>query len=135
MSTSEQKIEIVTEWLVRQATARRLTNAIEVAQYAGLILAEKGYRTDGSSEPLSRPEVFEALQVIAERSYQADGFLLPAVVVHFADRKPSRHFYEWATELGLDTGDTDTGEFHAEQLDKVFAHYGSPVPNDASSLA
>lgn len=136
MSTSEQKIEVITEWLQRQAAQRRLTNMLEVQTYAGLRLAEKGYRQSGSIVAVSRDKVFDALAVIAEQSFAADGVLLPAIVVHFSDKKPGRRFFEWANAAGTATEtETEDGmEFHGQQVDAVFARYGAPVPDDASSL-
>lgn len=134
MSTSEQKIEVITEWLRRQAAQRRMTNIAEVQTYAGLRLAELGYRQSGSITPIDRYKAFEALAVIAAQSYAADQVLLPAIVVHFSDGLPGRRFYDWAEAAGLVPDDGAGPELHAEAVAAVFARYGSPVPEDASSL-
>jgi hypothetical protein len=155
MSTLENKVEVIREWLVRQAAAHRLTNPVEVGLWAGLRLAEKGYRTGGSAMPVGREAVFAALEQIARDDVAAHQPLLPALVVHFTDQLPGHRFAEWAIEAGLmeDPGDAN-GEFldecgerrlpltdeirdlHAAQVAQVFANYGPVnVPDDASSLA
>lgn len=134
MSTFEQKIEVITEWLQRQAAQRRLTNIAEVQTYAGLRLAEKGYRQSGSITPVNRYTVFDALATIAAQSFAADQVLLPAIVVHFSDGLPGRRFFDWAEAAGLVPEDGAGPELHAEAVAAVFAHYGAPVPADASSL-
>lgn len=101
MSTIEQKIEVITEFLQRQARLGRLTNPLEVQLAAGLALAEKGYRASGSCQPVSRDEVGLALAQIAKTSFAEDGIILPALVVHFEDKQPGHRFVAQAAEAGL----------------------------------
>lgn len=154
MSTPEQKVEVIREWLVRQAEQKRLTNIVEVQTWAGLRLAEQGYRPDGSSQPIERDDAWEALNQIAAQEAKKNQPLLPALVVHFADGKPGHRFVEWALAAGLIDLPQDAEQFvdeygerrlpitdevaalHASQVAAVFATYGPvTVPEDASSLA
>lgn len=152
MSTKENKIEVITDWLVRCARKQRLTNYVEVQVAAGLGLAEKGYRANGSCVPVEFDDVVEALNEIAETSFAQDGAILPALVVHFGDKKPGHRFVKYAGDTHLitlpefnpDSVDNEeemelddfgvpryevTDEvqsLHADQVTKIFAHY-APV--------
>lgn len=149
MSTSENKVEVITEFLQRNARLGRLTNMVEVQLATGLELAVRGYRTNGSAQPVEREKVATALAEVARRSYEEEGLLLPALVVHFEDKAPGHRFVVWAAQAGLmelpdfdpDSGDNEdelemddggtprwpvTDEalaVHADQVAKVFAKY------------
>jgi hypothetical protein len=130
MSTFEQKTEVVRDWLERTARKQRVTNLREVRVAAGLGLAEKGYRESGSARPLTEDEVAEANAVIAQQSFEQNGFLLPALQIHFNDKKPSSRFTYWAAEAGLLDQDVAedsevTEALHAEQVAKIHKHYAS----------
>jgi hypothetical protein len=129
-STSEQKVEVVTEWLQRTARKQRMTNLREVQLAAGLALAEKGYRENGSCRPITEDEVVAANAEIAKASFEQDGFLLPALQIHFGDKKPSSRFTYWAAQAGLLDQDVAedpevTEALHAEHVAKIHKHYAN----------
>jgi hypothetical protein len=152
MSNFEQKVAAATEWLQRQAAHGRLTNVIEVQTWTGLRLAETGARANGSSMPIDRDKAWAVLAEVARQSFVTDGFLLPALVVHFGDKAPGHRFVEWAIEAGLMATPQDAEQFvdengerrlpitdevrelHGDQLSAIFAKYGAGVPDDASTL-
>lgn len=134
MSTMEEKIEVITEFLENRAQRQLTTNFQDVQTVAGVLLFVKGYRHK-STTPVRREHVATALSQIAATSYQQNQILLPAVVTHYADANPTHEFAQWATTAGLmdgELGDQESGEvretinaIHPAELAKVFAHYAS----------
>jgi hypothetical protein len=129
MSTFENKVEVVTEWLQRTARLQRVTNLYEVRVAAGLALAEKGYRENGSARSLG-DETFDVLEAVAKESFAAQGLILPALMIHFGEKKPSSHFLGWAAEAGLI--DPDAGidpdavvALAAEEIVKIHEKYAN----------
>jgi hypothetical protein len=135
MSNLEQKVEVVTEWLQRTARLQRVTNPYEVRVAAGLGLAEKGYRESGSARALSEDQLTEVLVAVAKQSFDEDeGLILPALMIHFGDKKPSSRFVSWAVAVGLIDPDAveaegvDSDEIEAlaaQQIAKIHKHYAS----------
>lgn len=132
MSTMEQKVEVITDFLEKIAAQKRTTNFQDVQTVAGAALLVKGYRTN-TATPVRREHVATALSQIAATSFKADQVLLPAVVTHYADEKPTHEFAQWANSAGLidgELGDQEGGEIreainqlHPAELAKVFALY------------
>lgn len=141
MSSMEQKVEVIGEFLENRAQLQRVTGFQEIQRVAGEKLLEKGYRYS-SNAPVSRSDVAEALSVIATTSYQQNQVILPALVAKFWDNSPTHEFAQWATNAGLMEGTLEscgTGEVRDKinelapvERAKVFSHYATPVNVDAA---
>lgn len=131
MSTLEQRVIVITEFLENRARLQRVTNFQEIQRVATEKLATTPL--DMVFSPLSRDEVEEALTMIAKNSFEANQLILPALVVHFWDNKPVHQFATWASNAGLMLGflgEDEQGaareqinQIHPRELVKVFEHY------------
>ena len=133
MSTHEQKLEVIAEFLCNRARLGRVTNVREIQMCAAEGLCAKGYRDD--LYPVDRDKVHAVLDELAKLSFEAEGFILPVIVAHFWDNEPGGRFVRWAGEAGLI--DLDAAEdpaatktLYLDQLAKVFVKYQEmePVP-------
>lgn len=128
MSSMDQKVEVIGEFLQNRAQLQRVTGFEEIQRVAGQKLAEKGYRLSYSNVPVRRSDVAQALAIIADQSFKDAEILLPAIVVHFWDADPPHQFYEWATTLGLLSSEADLEERRAvykQQVEATLAFYAS----------
>lgn len=136
MSTFENKVTVVTEFLQNRAALRRLTNHSEVGAVAGQQLAERGMRRIDT--PVRREKIVDVLRAVDDKSIHESGFMLSALVAHFWDNDPGHRFFEAAIGRGLLSEDADAegrAAFHAEELAKVYEAFGGvQVPDDASEL-
>jgi hypothetical protein len=81
-------------------------------------------------------KVNKVLCQVAKNTWENDGVLLPAVIVHFNDNRPGHRFAEWAKAAGLieyEYGVTPD-KVHSQQLEAVFNKY-SPKSGSAWSSA
>lgn len=118
MSTFDQRVQVVRDFLIGRARLRRTTTFQEIGVATGEALAK--YRTSGSTKPMSRQKVAAALSEVARTSLKENGFILPAIVVHWNDNRPGHRYAEWVSKAGL----SSYGEGnHATQVKKVFAKY------------
>lgn len=106
--TDSKTVAVVTKFLVGRAKLGRVTTFKEVATVVG---KQTGTTPD-------RRSVGKALAQVAQDSYESDGVILPALVVHWNDNRPGHRFAKWAQRAGLDT--SDVTELHTEQLDTIF---------------
>jgi hypothetical protein len=147
MSNFDQKVEVVTDFLVSRARLGRFTTYSEVGYIAGQMLNDRGYRSTGSSRVVARGKVVDVLAQIAARSVADDGFILPAIVLHANDNGTGHRFAEWALQNGVMTEDDSVLPVHFDQVRKVFSHYGGlkqlaallidplpEIPNDLSGF-
>lgn len=112
MSSIEQKVEVITEFLQNRAQLQRVTGFEEIQRVAGQKLLEKGYRYS-TNTPVRRGDVAQALTIIADQSYKDAEILLPAIVVKFWSNEPTHEFATWASNAGLMDGELEecgTGE-------------------------
>lgn len=145
MSNFDQKVEVVTNFLVTRAQLGRVTTFSEVAAQAGQALYERGYRSNGSARPVSREKLADVLAAIASRSVKDNGFILPAIVLHAQDNGAGHRFIQWALDNNVMDGSDNVATVHRQQVNKVFANYGGDkqmayflidvdVPADTSAL-
>jgi hypothetical protein len=115
-----EKVNKVTDFLINRAALRRVTNMREVATATGI----------------ERHRLGKVLCQVAKNTWENDGVLLPAVIVHFNDNRPGHRFAEWAKAAGLieyEYGVTPD-KVHSQQLEAVFNKY-SPKSGSAWSSA
>jgi hypothetical protein len=134
MSSIENKVEVITEFLENRAQLQRVTGFQEIGEVAGKKLLEKGYR-NYSSEPVSRSDVASALAVIADQSFKDNQVILPAVVTKFWTNEPTHEFAQWAGSAGLMEGELEScgegpvrdtiNELAPVERAKVFSHYAT----------
>jgi hypothetical protein len=138
MSTQENKIEVVTEFLRNRASLGRVTTVQEIQRVAAEMLVAHGYRDD--LYLVERDTVNDVLNEIAKTSFAEQGFILPAIVVHFADDEPPSRFIYQAVNAGLLSDEALIAEqaaaVFAEQKAKVFAQWQGPltVPDSPADL-
>lgn len=97
----------VTDFLINRAALRRVTNMREVATATGI----------------SREKLGRVLCQVAKNTWENDGVLLPAVIVHFNDNRPGHRFAEWAKAADLLKYGVTPDKVHATQLEAVFNKY------------
>lgn len=135
MSSSEHKIEAITEFLRNRAALGRVTNVREIQMVAGELLFKKEQRSH--PYPVSRDSVHAALDEIAKTTYQAEGATLVALVTHFWDDEPGDRWERWAAQIGVVDPDktVDTAwlkAFFLGQRAEVFAKYqNTPIVPDS----
>jgi hypothetical protein len=138
MSTQENKVEVITEFLRNRASLGRVTTVQEIQRVAAEMLVAHGYRDD--LYLVDRDVVNDVLNEIAKASFAEQGFILPAIVVHFADDEPPSRFIYQAVNAGLLTDEAVISEqaaaAFAEQKAKVFAKYqsGLVIPDSPEGL-
>jgi hypothetical protein len=138
MSTQENKIEVVTEFLRNRASLGRVTTVQELQRVAAEMLVAHGYRED--LYLVDRDVVNDVLNEIAKASFAEEGFILPAIVVHFADDNPPSRFIYQAVNAGLLSDEALIAEqaaaVFAEQKATVFARWQGPltVPDSPADL-
>ena len=135
MSTFENKVEVVTDFLRNRASLNRLTDYQEVGRVAGELLHRRGQRR--ISTPVDRAKIAEVLRTVDKNSLADKGMLLSALVVHFWDNEVGHRFHDSAYKLGVADSDTDPGYrrgFHASQVEKAFAAYPEFVPVDLDAV-
>jgi hypothetical protein len=143
MSSKEHKVEVVRDFLANQASCKSLTNFAEVGAVAGQMLQARSQRH--ISDPVSREKIAEVLHELDDVSVTEQGFMISALVTHYADNLPGHRFWEWAAERGLldpDASAEDRKVFHDQQLQAVFAAYPEvvqvadlpPLPIDYTAL-
>jgi len=134
MSTHENKIEVITEFLRNRAALGRVTNVREIQMVAGEMLYTKEQRSHPF--PVEREKVHAALDDIAKASYAAEGVLLNAVVTHFWDDEIGERATRWGVLIGVVDQDTAVPTealkaFFLAQRAEVFAKYqNTPVIPD-----
>lgn len=141
MSTSEDKVTVVGEFLTNRAGLRRVTNYQEIGRVAGEQLYERGMRS--ISSPVRRDKIAAVLRAIDDTSFANNGYLLSALVTHFWDNNPGHRFYEGAVGRGMlpaDASADDLRDFHVAQLQTIYADVpelivASRVPDSPEGLA
>ena len=108
------------ERLVDAARARRTMTYSDAAEIVGLSMRN----------PHHRRLLGQQLGAISE--YEADHArpMLSAVVVHKGERSLGSGFYQLGEEIGLKGSLEDGDTFAARELDRVFAYWSRPVPQD-----
>lgn len=143
MSSMEQKVEVITEFLQNRAQLQRVTGFEEIQRVAGKALLEKGYRYS-TDAPVRRGDVAQALAIIADQSFKDAKILLPAIVLKFWSNEPTHEFATWATNAGLMTeGELEEcgqgpardkiNELAPGERVKVFLAYTQPVDVNVAS--
>ena len=129
MSTFENKVTVATDFLRNRASLNRRTTLQELGTVMGEVLNKRGQRSIAT--PVSRDKLRKVLREVDKQSWAEDGILLSALVVHFWDNKPGRHFFESAEALTgfAASGSPEKSEyFHNKELRKACARYTELVP-------
>lgn len=129
MSKFEDKITATQDFLANRASLGRLTTYQEVGRVVGELLCARGQRH--TIDPVNRDKIAEVLKAIDDVTVDTQGYMLSAIVVHFADNEAGHRFFEQAYERGLYESDTDPGYrhgFHASHVTKAFAAFPEFVP-------
>lgn len=124
MSTFENKVEVVTDFLRNRASLNRLTDYQEVGRVAAELMYRRGQRRH--AQPVRREKIAEVLRQVDKNSLEEKGVLLSSLVVHFWDNEVGHRFHDQAVDLGVADSDTDPGYrkgFHQSQLQKAFDAY------------
>ena len=98
MSTFENKVEVVTDFLRNRASLRRLTDYQEVSRVAGEVLHRRGQRHHAA--PVDREKIAGVLKKVDDDSVENQGFMLSAIVVHFWDNEAGHRFFDRPTTVG-----------------------------------
>ena len=102
MSSIENKVEVIHEFLENRAQLQRVTGFQEIQRVAGEKLLEKGYRYP-YAVPVRRADVATALDVIATKATRTTGYSARPggeVLGQHADAR----IRAWATNAGLMEG-------------------------------
>lgn len=124
MSSFEDKVSAVTDFLRNRASLQRLTSHEEVGNVAGKLLRARQQRHIDT--PVIREKIIEVLAEVDRKSFKKQGFLLSALVTHFFDNNVGHRFYERAIATGLLSTYADEEArrvFHRNHVKKIYAHY------------
>ena len=124
MSSQENKVAALRDFLVNRAALSRMTNFQEAGRVMGTLLYARDQRH--TDRPVRREAIVAALRDVDRLSLDEKGVLLSALVVHFWDNEVGHRFHEMAVDAGVADSDTDPGYrkgFHAAQVVKAFAAY------------